>query len=106
MIGRGLLYNPFLAKEIKQNQAINTEEKRIAFQKFHRALIEQYEAQLSGPGHLLIKMLTYWEYFSYLFINQHRIYKELKKCRSIIDFERKAERVMELEVFLGQKDKQ
>jgi tRNA-dihydrouridine synthase B len=97
MMGRGLLSNPFLAKEIKQGHALDSDEKRIIFQKFHYYLLEQYQQQLSGPGHLLTKMVTYWEYFSYLFIDQHRIFKEIKKCRTIEGFKDKIERIMDLE---------
>jgi tRNA-dihydrouridine synthase B len=99
MIGRGLLYNPFLAKEINQKKSTEPEEKRVDFQKFHHFLIEQYQQQLSGPGHLLTKMIFYWEYFSHLYINQHRIYKEIKKCRTFEDFNEKSKRIIAFETF-------
>jgi tRNA-dihydrouridine synthase len=99
MIGRGLLYNPFLAKEIKLNQSHTLFDKRLEFNKFHRVLLEQYRHQLSGPGHLLTKMISYWEYFSWMFIGQHQINKEIKKCRSIELFEEKAERIIANEEF-------
>jgi tRNA-dihydrouridine synthase B len=86
MIGRGLLSNPLLALEIKENQRLTNDRKKILFQQFHNKIFEANEIRLAGAGHLLNKMMVYWEYFSVLFENQHRVFKEIKKCRTVTDF--------------------
>jgi tRNA-dihydrouridine synthase len=83
MLGRGLIANPFLAMQIKQNNIEIAENKMEIFKDFHDALCEQYLSMLSGDTHLLNKMRTFWEYFSLSFSNSHKAYKRIKKATSI-----------------------
>jgi len=81
MIGRGLIANPFLIEEIKTST--KKENKKLIFKEFHDNLYFQYEEKLFGSGHLLSKMLHLWEYFSLSFENSHKVYKRIKKAKSI-----------------------
>ena len=63
MIGRGLLANPALALEYRQNRALEFDEMREKLQSMHKCVYNQYEEQLEGGDEqLLNKMKTFWEY--------------------------------------------
>lgn len=61
-IGRGLLYNPFIAKEIKSEE-ISTSEKQQTMQCFHNEMLFCYQSLLDAEHLTLTKMKTFWEYF-------------------------------------------
>lgn len=85
MIGRGLLQNPFLAKEIG-GETLNKETKKAMLKSFHQELFEAYSNKLQA-SHITMRMQTHWEYLSQLFINQHKIYKGIKKAKSISKYQ-------------------
>ena len=81
MIGRGLLMNPFLASEIKGN-ITSIDEKKSTLKMFHSELYQSYEENLQS-SHLLNTMRSQWEYLSFMFEDQHKTYKKIKKAKSI-----------------------
>ncbi len=81
MIGRGLLMNPFLASEIKGN-IVDVSEKKKILKQFHSELFDSYKENLQS-SHLLTTMKSQWEYFSFVFENQHKTFKKIKKAKSI-----------------------
>lgn len=83
MIGRGLISDPFLPQMIKDNTTQYPDDKNEIFGKFHDTLFNQIELSLSGKSHVLTKMTSYWEYWSYLFENPHKTYKKIKKSKDI-----------------------
>lgn len=87
MIGRPAISNPFLFEEIKTGKILSADKKLERFSGFHAYLYEQYSNSLSGPGHVLNKMLHFWEYFSQSFTNSRKVYKRIKKANSIGRFE-------------------
>ncbi len=87
MIGRGLLQNPFLAKEIN-GEILDSNFKKEMFEKFYYELFEAYNSKLQ-PSHILMRMQTHWEYFSFLFENQRKVYKSIKKAKSIFVYEQR-----------------
>ena len=63
MIGRGLLANPALALEYRQNRTLEFDEIRERLQSMHKCVYNQYAKQLEGGDEqLLNKMKTFWEY--------------------------------------------
>ena len=65
MIGRGLLANPALALEYKENRTLSADEMRNKLYSMHTSVYSQYAAQLEGgEGQLLNKMKTFWEYLA------------------------------------------
>jgi tRNA-dihydrouridine synthase len=63
MIGRGLLANPALALEYRQNRTLELDEIREKLQSMHKCIYNQYAEQLEGGDEqLLNKMKTFWEY--------------------------------------------
>jgi len=83
MIGRGLISNPFLASEIKNGKTLSDEEKKDIFKNFHDLLLVEVEKSLSGNSHVLTKMTNYWQYFSLFFENSRKVYKQIKKTKSL-----------------------
>lgn len=81
MIGRGLLKNPFLASEIKGN-ILDSSIKNKALKNFHDELYSHY-AEYLQLSHLLPTMKSQWEYLSHSFNNQRKVFKKIKKVKSI-----------------------
>lgn len=81
MIGRGLLMDPFLASEYK-GQLYTKQEKKALLIAFHEELFASF-TELLEPSHILTKMVSQWEYLSYIFENQHKSFKLIKKCSNI-----------------------
>ena len=50
------------------------------FSEFHDRIFEEYDAALSGPTPIKMKMLGFWEYFSKSFENPQKTYKKIKKA--------------------------
>lgn len=83
MIGRGIIADPFLPNMIKGDTTEYPENRMEIFGKFHDSLFDEFEEALSGPKHLHMKMTSLWEYFSNTFSNPKKVYKQIKKAKSI-----------------------
>ena len=80
MIGRGLIADPFLPSMIKNNTTEYPKNRMDIFSTFHDEIYQQYDAALSGPTPIKMKMLGFWEYFSQSFSNPQKTYKKIKKA--------------------------
>ncbi|MDX8554669.1 tRNA-dihydrouridine synthase family protein [Tenacibaculum sp. 1B UA] len=80
MIGRGLIADPFLPQMIKDNTTEYTKDRWKTFGEFHDEIYQQYDAALSGPTPIKMKMLGFWEYFSQSFSDPRKTYKKIKKA--------------------------
>ena len=80
MIGRGLIADPFLPSMIKNNTLDYPKNRVELFSAFHDEIYAQYDAALSGPTPIKMKMLGFWEYFSRSFENPQKTYKKIKKA--------------------------
>lgn len=98
MIGRALLKNPFLASEIK-GKFLTKKEKRSVLESFHSEFL-QINKQKLEPSHLLGRMQMHWEYLSFVFENQHKIYKSIKKTKRIDKYEILIDKIMQEENIL------
>ena len=87
MIGRGLIANPFLPSMIKNNTTQYPENHLETFSKFHDTIYHDYKDYLSGDKHALLKMNSFWEYFSTTFDNPQKTFKKIKKSKSITAYE-------------------
>jgi tRNA-dihydrouridine synthase len=83
MIGRGLIADPFLPSMIKNNTTEYPKNRFDIFKEFHDQIFEQYDAALSGPTPIKMKMLGFWEYFSKSFSNPQKTYKKIKKANNV-----------------------
>ncbi|WP_425658336.1 tRNA dihydrouridine synthase [Tenacibaculum ascidiaceicola] len=80
MIGRGLIADPFLPQMIKDNTTEYPKDRWKTFGEFHDEIYQQYDAALSGPTPIKMKMLGFWEYFSQSFSDPRKTYKKIKKA--------------------------
>jgi len=86
MIGRGILQNPFLLSEIRK-QEISQDEKLRMLRNFHIAIIEHCKQKYSGDLHMLKRLEELWEYHALTFEDGRKIYKQVKKCKTIDQYE-------------------
>lgn len=63
MIGRGLLANPALALEYKENRVLTADEMKERVRKLHYSVFSSYKEQLEGgDAQLMDKMKSFWEF--------------------------------------------
>lgn len=86
MIGRGMLQNPFLLAEIKK-QELTKSQKTLMLRNFHLSIIEHCKQKYSGDLHMLKRLEELWEYQSEGFENGHKIYKQVKKSKTLAQYE-------------------
>jgi tRNA-dihydrouridine synthase len=98
MIGRGLIADPFLPSMIKNNAVEYPKNKIELFSAFHDTLYQGYSESLSGSTHILLKMHHLWEYFSVLFSNPHKVHKNIKKSKSIRNYEATVAEILKAEI--------
>jgi tRNA-dihydrouridine synthase len=87
MIGRGMIADPFLPDMIKKNITEYPENRMEVFGKFHDTLFNEYAQALSGPGHVIMKMRQFWEYFTAAFPQAGKRLKKIKKAKTISAYE-------------------
>jgi tRNA-dihydrouridine synthase len=86
MLGRGVLMNPFLPAEINKQQF--TEDERIEkLKEFHRQVFDGYTEAMDNWGNVMNKMVQFWSYFSFGFPNQKKIFKTIKKLKTLNDYD-------------------
>ena len=98
MIGRGLIADPFLPSMIKNNTTEYPKNRFEIFEAFHDTIYQEYDAYLSGPTPIRMKMLGFWEYFSESFSNPQKTYKKIKKAGNSKNYE-----IAVNEIFKGEK---
>lgn len=86
MIGRGLLENPFLLSELR-GEALSKSEKTQKLSAFHDALIENCKQKYSGDLHFLKRMEEFWEYHHNIFEDGRKIFKQIKKSKTLSEYE-------------------
>lgn len=79
MIGRGALTCPFLPAMLKGIPLPSTDTRLKQLREFHSLLFEGYRQRLSGPKHLMDKMLSHWEYLSLAFANPHHLLSRIHR---------------------------
>lgn len=82
MLGRGLIANPFLAEMI-QSGVQNISRRQARFKRFHDDLVDGYQHQFSGPGHVLDRMKGFWRYFASGQSDGAKILKRIRKIGSL-----------------------
>lgn len=94
MIGRGLIADPFLPNMIKNNSLEYPKNKMELFSEFHDTLYAGYSESLSGSTHILLKMHHLWEYFSVIFSDPHKVAKNIRKSKSIRNYEQTVKEII------------
>ena len=83
MLGRGLIANPALIREIKNNHVIDKQELKA----FHDAVYAGYKEILSGDKNALFKMKEFWFYMINLFADSDKYAKKIRKSDRSSDYE-------------------
>ena len=86
MIGRGILQNPFLLAQIR-NQELSRDEKVSMLRAFHLSLIELCKQKYSGDLNLVRRFEEMWTYHAEGFEDGRKILKQVKKCNTLVKYE-------------------
>ena len=97
MIGRGLIADPFLPGMIKNNTTQYPKNRWEVFREFHDTIYEQYDAALSGPTPIKMKMQGFWDYFSNSFSNPQKTFKKIKKANNPIAYKQAVQEIFKSE---------
>ncbi|MGL5014420.1 MAG: tRNA-dihydrouridine synthase family protein [Bacteroidales bacterium] len=91
MLGRGLLADPTLAKQLKSGERYTLEQQLEYAHKIHQELFDYYSSTLQGDQQLLTKMQSLWEYW--LPQANSKLRKKMMKCGSINNYTNFAEQL-------------
>lgn len=83
MLGRGLLINPGLTKEMKNNIKVD----KSLLREFHDELYSGYKKILFGDMNVLYKMKEMWFYMIVMFSDNEKYAKKIKKSIRLYDYE-------------------
>ena len=98
MLGRGILANPGLMNEIKNNTNID---KKI-LKDFHDELLNKYVELFKEDRNTLFKMKELWGYMIYIFSDNKKYAKKIKKSQKLNDYnEAVSSLFMEQEIIKG-----
>ena len=104
MLGRGLIADPFLPKMIKDDTTLYPENSMEIFKEFHDTLYADYESFLSGPTPLRMKMMGFWEYFALSFSNPQKVFKKIKKAKSLQNYQAAVAEIFAEKAYFGFKN--
>ena len=93
MLGRGLVANPALAREIRGGAPLTAKELR----QLHDGILEGYCACILGEVNVLHKMKELWNYWACLFPEDKKGVKALRKSRDLAGYRRAAEAILAAE---------
>ena len=82
MLGRGILTNPALAREIRGGAVLEEEE----FKRYIISLEEAFSAEIQEERNLLQKLKECWSYFSKNYPYSNKGLKELRKARTMPEY--------------------
>lgn len=91
MLGRGILANPGLIGEIKENKFLTKE----TLKNFHDELFENYTILLNEDKNAMYRMKELWGYMSHIFTNNKKYYKKIKKAQKAKDYKEAVSRLFE-----------
>lgn len=89
MVGRGVIADPALIRELKGGPAASAEELR----QFHDRLYEGYCRVMPGPKPVLAKMKELWAYLSFSFTDRQAGAKPIRKATRLSDYEQAVSRL-------------
>ncbi len=82
MLGRGLITNPSLIHNISNHEKLNME----LLKNFHDKVYEGYQKTLYGDRNILFKMKEIWFYMIWIFTNNEKYAKKIKKADKLSDY--------------------
>ena len=81
MLGRGLLYNPALARMLNGGPALSLDE----LKRFHDKLFDAYEAQMGGNA--VFRMKEWRSYAQQAFADPLTVHRAIRKVRTVPDYQ-------------------
>ena len=82
MVGRGLISNPSLFREIKGGSHSSLDE----LKRFHDSVLKSYQSYISGDAQLLHKMKEFWHYFRDNFDVPDSAIKKILKSKHLSEY--------------------
>ena len=82
MIGRGLLKNPALAREIKGGEKLN----RLELKAFYEKLLQEYRDAFTNEREVLFCMKELWSYSSTLFGEGRKLLQKIQRSKSLEEY--------------------
>lgn len=82
MLGRGILANPGLMREIKDGIYID----KKVLKDFHDEIFNNYVELLKEDKNAMYRMKELWGYMSHIFTNNKKYYKKIKKAQKAKDY--------------------
>ncbi|GAA0068625.1 tRNA-dihydrouridine synthase family protein [Clostridium sardiniense] len=82
MLGRGLLANPGLTNEIKENTFID----KKVLKDFHDEIFNTYREVFNEDRNAILRMKELWGYMIYIFSDNKKYAKKIKKSQKISDY--------------------
>jgi tRNA-dihydrouridine synthase len=82
MLGRGVIANPGLVREIRTGEKITKEELHL----YHDKLYEGYLADLQAEKDVLYKMKEMWFYLGTSFTNSEKALKTIQKAKQPMEY--------------------
>ncbi|MGL4849219.1 MAG: tRNA dihydrouridine synthase [Clostridium sp.] len=82
MIGRGILANPGLLLEIKEDKYID---KKI-LKEFHDEIFNTYREIFNDDKNAMFRMKEFWGYLSHIFTENKKYAKKIKKAQKLVDY--------------------
>jgi len=99
MLGRGILANPFLAEEIKNDIAdARGASPQDKTERLHAYVIDLYEDRLrhaGGSPKVLGRMKELWSYLMNSFDEPQDVWRKIKKINALKEYEEQVERIFE-----------
>lgn len=86
MIGRGILRNPMLFRQLRGENTGSREERLDTFREYHRALLAGYESIMSGDTNTLFKMKDLWTFFGQNFEASEKELKQIRKAKTVSEY--------------------
>lgn len=91
MFGRGILANPGLMHEIKNNALINKE----MLEGFHEEIFQSYREFFGDDKYALFRMKELWGYMIYIFSNCKEYSMKIKKSQNIAEYNEAVSKLLE-----------
>lgn len=91
MLGRGVLANPGLIGEIREDNFISKE----VLKEFHDEIFENYTILLNEDKNAMYRMKELWGYMSHIFTDNKKYYKKIKKAQKAKDYREAVSRLFE-----------
>jgi len=98
MLGRGILANPGLMNEIKNNTNID----KVVLKDFHDEILNKYIELFNEDRNAIFKMKELWGYMIYIFSDNKKYAKKIKKSQKLSDYKEAVSSLfMEQEIIEG-----